>query len=269
MKSSSQNRIRVLLRKEWLEMKHNRMLLGTAVGTPLCMFLSMFTMYGGLGDATGKHSPQTLKEIGVVMGERAALFTHSEDATSVYIGEMGLMLLLLLPGIVPAILAATTIVREKQSKSLESLLTTPVRTWELVVAKQLFCNLVGLLPAGFCIAAFYLMLHYTVSAFAFSMLASPAWLITILVTGPLLALLATSFSIAVSARAKDVQSAQQLAGLLTLPLIAIMALQSTGVAVLSTNKALVLAATIAVLDVVAVIAAVSLFERETILTRWR
>ncbi len=184
-------------------------------------------------------------------------------------GEIALMMLLLLPGIVPAILAANTILREKQSKSLESLLTTPVRTWELVVAKQVFCNLMGLVRTGFCVALFYFFLHRTVSPFALGILTAPAWLITVRVTGPLLALLATRFAIAVYARAKDVQSARQTAGFLPLPLIAIMALQSTGVATLSVSAALVFAATLAVLDVMAVALAVSLFERETVLTRCR
>ena len=269
MNPATWTRIKVLLGKEWVEFSNNRMLLLAGVLTPLMMLMTSLSMVFALEDASAVESdPEDLEELVGLLGDRAELLTHSADVVAVYLGEMGLMIMLILPCAVPPLLAATTIVREKQSRSLESLLTTPLRTWELVLTKQIFCLLVGLVPTLAGIVVMYACLYAKVSALAFSFLASPGWLITLVLTAPLLAVLSTSAALAISSRAKDVQSAQQMAGLFCLPVTGLMALQATGVATLSTTSALALAAVLAPLSVLSVAFAVSLFERETVLTRW-
>ena len=178
------------------------------------------------------------------------------------------MMLMLLPCVIPSFIAATSIVREKESKCLESLLTTPLHTWELVVSKQLFCLLVGILPSALGVVVYYALLYRTVSEFAFGFLASPGWLITLTMIAPMLALLSTSFAVAVSSRAKDIQSAQQFSGLLILPLFGVMAFVGAGVASISTLSALSVCGILAPIIVLSVAFAISLFERETVLTRW-
>ena len=80
---------------------------------------------------------------------------------------------------------------------------------------------------------------------------------------------AGGFAIAISARVKEVQNAQQLAMMVCMPLLGIMALQSTGLATLTTGGALVGAALLVLVDALVLAMSVSLFERETILTRWK
>jgi len=255
--------------KEWLEFLSNRSLILLATLTPAGLLASALPMLFLMDDASEvKADPDDLQDIIWLLGDRAELLTHSDDVMAVYLGEICLMMLLILPSAVPPFLAATSIVREKQSRCLESLLTTPMRTWELVVAKQAFCLLVGLAPTLVGFLVMYGCMYSQVSELAFSILASPGWLITLVVTAPLLAVLSTSLALAVSSRVKEVQSAQQLAGLLCLPVTGLMALQATGVATLSTTTALAMAAILAPISVLSVVFGISLFERESVLTRW-
>ena len=269
MTPASWTRIRVLLGKEWVEFLNNRMLLLTGVLTPLLLLGTSLSMVFAMEDAAEvENYPEDMEELVGLIGERAELLSHSADVTAIYLGELGLMMMLVLPCAVPPLLAATSIVREKQSRCLESLLTTPLRTWELVLTKQVFSLLVGLVPTLVGILVMYACIHSQASDLAFSMLASGGWLITFALTTPLFAVLATSMALAISSRAKDVQSAQQLAGLVCLPVTGLMTLQATGLATLSTTSALAMAAIVAPISVLSVAFSVSLFERETVLTRW-
>jgi ABC-2 type transport system permease protein len=100
-------------------------------------------------------------------------------------------------------------------------------------------------------------------------LAAPHWMLAILVLGPLIALFSVQVAMMISSRVEDPRTAQQVSGLIVLPLVLLLAGQSIGLFILSTT--LVLAATLAMLPICAFTTwmAVQLFEREHILTRWK
>lgn len=264
---SSQRRVFALLAKEWHELKRSKTLLSTVLGLPMVMVAISVSML--MSAMAVEVSPQDAEEIGNLLGERGKQFTNPEDVLAIYMGEMGLMLILLLPAVVPSVLAANTIVREKLSRSLEALLVTPLRTHELVMAKVMFCAAMGVLPTYVAAALFYGVAATQLSATAMAVLAAAPWVVAVLLIGPLLGVLAIGLGIIVSARVTDVQTAQQLSGLLTLPVVGLMGVQATGLATLSLSAAFLTAAGLLVADVVVIALSVSLFERETVLTRWK
>jgi ABC-2 type transport system permease protein len=103
----------------------------------------------------------------------------------------------------------------------------------------------------------------------FAQLMDPMWLLAIFIVGPLLALLAVCFSLMVSARVSDPRVAEQLSALIIMPLILLVIGQSIGLILINTQIILIMGIVVAVLDVILVMITVQLFERETILTRWK
>jgi ABC-2 type transport system permease protein len=73
----------------------------------------------------------------------------------------------------------------------------------------------------------------------------------------------------ISSRASDPRVAEQLSALIVLPLILLVIGQSVGLILIDSRVILIIGVIVAVLDVVLVIITVQLFERETILTRWK
>ena len=73
----------------------------------------------------------------------------------------------------------------------------------------------------------------------------------------------------VSSRASDPQSAQQIAGLIILPVIALMIGQLLGVVQLSLWLVIAAAVVLLAIDAALLAFAVRVFQRETILTRWK
>ena len=174
------------------------------------------------------------------------------------------------PFIIPVNIAAYSIVGEKTTRSLEPLLATPITTSELLTGK----NLAAVIPAvigtwgGFLIFAIGSIIIVgnlkITSAFL-----DPMWLIAIFVIGPLSAVLSVNFSIMVSSRVNDPRVAEQLAVVVIIPVLALFFGQVSGLFFLNASLVLVIAAVLVLVDVLMIYLAIRIFQRETILTRWK
>jgi hypothetical protein len=72
-----------------------------------------------------------------------------------------------------------------------------------------------------------------------------------------------------SSRASDPKGAQNLAVVIILPVLAVVAVQLVGVTVLVPTMLFFLSAAVAILDIVILITAVNLFQRESIIVKWK
>jgi len=84
-----------------------------------------------------------------------------------------------------------------------------------------------------------------------------------------MALTAIAATVAISARVNDPRNAQQVNALMVLPTMSLIFGQATGLIVLSPLMVLMAIVVLALLAALATWGVVRLFERETILTRWR
>lgn len=268
--SASRKRIAVLLEKEVREIAASRMLLATSVLVPVVFGAIALSVAWSVGEVAGASppTPQEVEDLRRLMGSRADAFADPRHAMALYVGEMGLSVVLLLPAVLAPVLSSQTLVREKLSRSLETLLVTPVATWEIVAAKVAFCAGMATAPVHVIAALYYGLLSTRCPGPALEALSSPGWLVVVFVATPLVGVLGVGLGVAVSARVRDTQTAQQLSGMVVLPVLALVVLQSVGLASLDGLGALALIGVLATLDTVVLALAISLFERETVVTRW-
>ena len=177
--------------------------------------------------------------------------------------------MLLLPAILPGVIASYSVVGEKTERTLEPVLATPIKTWELLVGKCLTA-LVPTVLMSWVLGAIYIV---GTNAFAVShrvvvAIVSPGWLIALALATPLLGLLSIAATVAVSSRVNDPRTAQQISAFMILPIMIVFFGQITGLFILSAFVALLGVFILAVLSVIAIFIMVGLFQRETILTRW-
>ena len=102
-----------------------------------------------------------------------------------------------------------------------------------------------------------------------AVLFTPASLLLAFVLCPLVMLLALQLAVCASARANDARGAQQIAALVVLPLTGVLVAQLFGAMLLTVPMLFVSALVLAALNAILLRVAVVLFDRETILTRWR
>lgn len=179
------------------------------------------------------------------------------------------LLLLLVPVVAATALATHAVIGEKQSKALEPLLATPISTTELLAAKTLtpFLFALGLtwLAAGLYLGGILIAGEPGV----WRTVLGPRTLIMFAIVGPLIELLTLQVSVIVSSRASDPRSAQQLTSLLILPVTVVFIAQLMGAFVIAGPALLVGAAALALMNAGLLWLGVRVFDRETILTRWR
>ncbi len=171
--------------------------------------------------------------------------------------------------IVPSIIAAYSIIGEKSNRTLEPVLATPVRTWQLLTGKIL----AALLPAvivtwisgGLFIAEFAIFADANVV----SHVATAGWLTLFIVGTPLLGLIAVAIMTAISSRVNDTRTAQQLSIWAVVPIIGLILGELSGQFELTVQVAVIAIILLIPIALLLTWSATQLFQREAILTRWK
>jgi ABC-2 type transport system permease protein len=172
--------------------------------------------------------------------------------------------------LLPVGIASYSLIGEKVQKSLEPLLATPTTDEEISAGK----SIAAFLPAICSNYIGALVFTALVDQFTFSTLKYlyfPNWDIAIILflLAPLACLLGVGYNILVSSKMNDVRTAQQLGTLILLPFGAVYFLSEFKVLELTTDNMLIMAAVLAVLDVIIFYLVKATFQREEILTKWK
>ncbi len=262
------NKVWVLVQKEWSEVFKNRFVLFAVGFMPLVLTAIPLLLLSSLG---GGGEVQTLP-LDAITDQMAGLcgeLTGSE-CNQFFIVTQFMPMFLIMPVIIPITIASYSIVGEKATRTLEPLLATPITTLELLLGKGLAAALPALVATWlgfvvFVIGALWMDLPQAVVGKFFD----PLWLLAIFLIGPLLAIAAVSIAVMISSRVSEPRVAEQISGLLILPVVGLIVAQTTGLIFLDARLLLGIAVFLAAIDAGLLYFAVQLFERETILTRWK
>ena len=265
-------KIKTILIKEWMEVFKNKMVLFTVAFLPLIMVtIPLAILYSTRGSASANTPGQTAGQFPEAISQQMCPSGLSgSDCFQVSMVNQFMMLFMLIPVVIPSVIAAYSIVGEKTTRSLEPLLATPINTIELLVGKCLAAVIPAIITtfgayAIFTMGASILVSNKTLLSAFFE----PRWLIAILVVGPLLAILATTFALMVSSRVNDPRVAQQISMVIIIPVMVGFFGQVSGLFVLNTQLISIVALMLLVLDVLMIYLASQVFDRESILIRWR
>ena len=266
------SRIRALLSKELADLRRNPAVFYPAVITGVISLILPFFVAIIVPYMSGeKLSDSSDFELAVELF-RAQPWSReldAEGAVQAWIFQQFLMLLVLTPIAGAMSVAAYTVIGEKQARTLEPLLATPITTFELLAAKVLG----SLVPAvGLAIACFLLYLG-GVAIFAmpgvYRILLTPRSLAVVFLLGPLAALAALQLAVCVSSRVNDARSAQQIGALIILPISGLLVAQLIGAVQLTPLAILLIATALVVVNAGLMRLGIAVFDRESILTRWK
>ena len=98
---------------------------------------------------------------------------------------------------------------------------------------------------------------------------SPRTLILVLVVGPMCALVSLQMAIVISSRVNDARTAQQFGVLIVIPVTVLVIGQVSGMLWLSASALALVGAGLFVVWIFLTLLSVAMFERESILTKWR
>jgi len=262
------NKTWIIVRKDWAEVFKNRFVLFTVAFLPLILTaLPLIILYAtrSTSDLGGFSSADMPAGFAALCREMSG-----GECVQYFIVSQFMLLFMLIPMAIPVTIASYSIVGEKTTRTLEPVLATPVTTFELLAGKALAAAIPAVVVtwlgfAVFAVGTRVLLLSPNVTA----RLLDPLWLIAIFIVGPLLAVAAVSVTVMVSSRANDPRVAEQLSMLVIMPLLAAFFGQITGLFFINQTLILWMAVGLVVVDSGLLALATHIFQRETILTRWK
>jgi ABC-2 type transport system permease protein len=192
-----------------------------------------------------------------------------EAAIQAYVFQYFLVMLVLAPITSAMSVAASSVIGEKQARTLEPLLVTPITTFELLGAKLLGALLPALFVSVISLALYLLVVAAVAANGVFSVLLGPRTLGVVLLLGPLASMVALQLAICVSSRVNDARTAQQLGVFVILPIPALLLGQIFGGIELTGPLILWMALGLFIVNVGVLWVGVRLFDRVTILSRWK
>ena len=179
------------------------------------------------------------------------------------------MYLVLIASILPSIIASYSFVGEKIEKSLEPLLATPTTDGELLLGKSLasFIPCIAVTFLGAAISA-PIIDYWSYTRLGLILIPNMYWVLVIGLIAPLSCIMSVEANIIISSRVNDIRAAQQLGGLVVLPLVFLVIFASTS-AQLSIWLAIGVIAALVAADVALFYLSKKTFQREEILTKWK
>jgi ABC-2 type transport system permease protein len=257
--------VSTILRREWIETSRNRLLMGTILFPPLVLTIAPIALAGVIGE---RSLPDALA--GQVLSQRPewSSFTPSELAGAFAVQQF-LVFFLLMPAYIPLAIATFSIIGEKQARSLEPVLAAPIRTVELLAGKVIAALVPGVLAGWLTYLVFVALASLVYGPALFGVVTDASWLMGVFVLGPAVGLSSVVAGVIVSSRVTDPRVAQQIGGIIIVPIIAVILLQATGTVLVGAAGYFVLAVIVTIVSLVGLRIGVVLFDREAILTRWR
>jgi len=262
-------RIRALIVKEFLDLVRNSTALMPVMVVTLMSLVLPFMIVVAIPSISGQplDADADLIRVSSVAGARATL--SADGQIQYFLFQQFLLLFLLTPITGAMALAAHSIVGEKQARTLEPLLATPITTVELLVAKVLGA-LLPTLAISFAGLAMYFtgIVVFAHPGVASAMFTARTFLLVALV-GPAAALVSLQAAIVISSKVNDARTAQQFGVLIIIPLAALLVAQFTGAFWLSTVALAAIGLGLLGVWMLLTWVSAALFAREAILTRWK
>ena len=265
-------RIAALLGKELEDLRGNPAVFVPAIVTGVISIVMPFVIAIAVPYFSGERladSSDFRVALEIYRDQPATRSLDPEGAIQAMIFQQFLILLVLTPVAGAMSVAAYAVVGEKQARTLEPLLATPLTTFELLAGKVLGALVPGIVLVTICFALYVGGVALVAHPGVYRTLFFPRALLTIFLLGPLASLAALQLAVCVSSCVNDARSAQQIGALIILPISALLVAEFTNNVQLTSRVALLISMILAVLNMALMMVGIRLFDRESILTRWK
>jgi ABC-2 type transport system permease protein len=176
---------------------------------------------------------------------------------------------LIIPLMASSVIASDSFAGEKERKTIEALLATPISDGELFLGKMLVSFIPSMIVTIISFAVYTIVFDVMAYGIFNGMLLLPNidWILLIFGLAPTVALASIGVTVMISARVKGFREAQQISVILLVPILALVFGQATGAIIFGPIVILALIGLFALVDFAAFRVGVKLFKREEILSK--
>jgi ABC-type Na+ efflux pump permease subunit len=260
--------IKIIFMKDWRELRKSKQAMLPMIIVPIIFVIIMpaILMLSSLSVAMNPGDVEFLKAL---PGDFfPAGYNLQQGLVYVMIVHIFAPFFLLIPVMTSSIIAASSFAGEKERKTIEGLLYTPISDKELVLGKIL----VSLIPAVLITWVSFIVYTIVVNTLGYTIFQrlffpTTSWLVLIFWLAPAVSFLSLSFVVYVSQRATGVWEAQQVAALLVLPIVALVISSVKGLIQLSWPVIFFAGLAVLIIDVFIYRWLVRKLDRERIVTK--
>lgn len=244
------------IEKTLIEKDLNEITSSKQVILPMAILPIVLTVLIPLALIIGVHyigsASDILREIGPLLKKLPSeynAYSPAQLVIKVAIDYMFPSYFLIIPIMCSGIIGASSLVGEKEHKTMETLLYTPISMEQLLRAKVLGVFIPSYIITLISFIAFGIVIN--IGGFIyFGRLIFPdiKWLIIILWISPAINFLSLTLTVMVSAKSKTFQEAQQVSGILVLPVVLLLVGQMTGVIMINNFIMVTAGAVILIID---------------------
>jgi ABC-2 type transport system permease protein len=257
-----------ILKKEWLEILRNKFIIFNMFLIPAILIsLPLFVAFS-IERVSIPTSEDELESLYPSVSLNQDLAAEQEELRVIILNQSMLMFLMI-PILLPLGIVLYSIINEKNQRSLEPLLATPIKVWELLTGKGLSTAIPTVLITWLAFVVFATVLRFTVKPSLYVEVIKPMTILSVIVLPILLTTMAVCAGIIISSLVNDIRLAQQIGSLIVLPIVALAITQVASKISHSVTAFLLGLAGFAALDTLMFCLMLKAFRRESILTRWQ
>jgi ABC-type Na+ efflux pump permease subunit len=264
----------LVFRKDWREIRRNWQVILPIVIVPLMISVLLPVILTIIPSLATTEAPVSEFEILIQnlpshVQEQLAGMTETQVMIYVMALYFFAPLFLIIPLMASSVIASDSFAGEKERKTIEALLATPISDSELFLGK----TLVSFIPSMAVTIISFVIYSIVFDLLAFSifngvlLLPTLDWILLIFALAPTVALASIGLTVMISAKVKGFKEAQQISAILLIPILALVFGQATGAIIFGPLIITALIATFAVIDFAIFRIGVKLFKREEILSK--
>jgi ABC-type transport system involved in multi-copper enzyme maturation permease subunit len=270
--------ITAIMKKDIRQVFSSRQTMIPMIVVPLvfAVFIPLTILFPSLGSLNAMTGMASNTDISVylnalagnsqILAEVKALPGADMQMAYLFVNYLFMPMFVLIPVMTSGIIAASSVVGEKEKKTMETLLYAPVPMGKMFWAKVMAAFLPGIALTAIAVAIYGCIVNFSLhDAIGRYIFPTSNWIVFLLLLTPAFSLLATILMVFVSAKAKTFQSAQQWSVIIVLPVIGIMMAQTTGAFFVSPAMFALIGAAVIALDVVLVFQGLGRFTRQKLI----
>jgi ABC-2 type transport system permease protein len=264
----------LVFKKDWLEIKRNWQVLAPIIILPIIFSVVFPAVIVGISSTPMQNTnTQDFQSLipNLSADAQAQIATMNPSQTMIYIMVLYFFapFFLIIPVMASSVMGSDSFAGERERKTIEALLATPISDSELLLGKILVSFIPAMIITFVSFGAYAIIVDaLTVGIFnGMLLLPNVNYLIMIFGVAPTLALCSIGLTVIISAKVKGFKEAQQISVVLLLPVLGLVFAQISGLLVLGPLVLSAVIGILAVVDVAVFYVGVQIFQREEILSK--
>ena len=261
-------KVMIVFRKDWLDISRNWQIMLPMLILPLILAVVLPAVLTSIpAGNTSSFENNLTQSLSADVKAQIAGLDSGHAIAYVMLLVLFAPFFLIIPLMSSSVISADSFAGEKERKTTEALLATPLTDSELFVGKIMVAFVPSMIVTILSFAIYSAIVDFMFIGTGLIPLPNVSWMLLIFLLAPAISLAGIGMSVIISSRVKGFREAQQLSAMMVIPILALLFGQISGIMFLGPYTILALSAATLVIDAVILRIGIGTFRRESLLEK--